>query len=96
MVIKFLIDNITKNNLLCEWGFAVYIEYDGHKLLLDTGASGKFAENAAAMGIDLKEIEFGVLSHAHYDHADGLKDFFEINDKLLFKEGDAAEIYRYP
>lgn len=91
MVIKFLIDNITKNNLLCEWGFAVYIEYDHHKFLLDTGASGKFAENAAFMGIDLGEIEFGVLSHAHYDHADGLKDFFENNDKAPFYIRDGAD-----
>lgn len=90
MVIKFLIDNISKNNLLCEWGFAVYIEYEDHKLLLDTGASGKFTENAAAMGIDLGEIEFGVLSHAHYDHSDGLQDFFEKNDKAKFYIRDGA------
>ena len=51
MIAKILIDNITKNDLICEWGLSFYIEYNGHKILLDTGASGNFAENAKQMGI---------------------------------------------
>ena len=84
MIAKILIDNITKNDLICEWGLSFYIEYNGHKILLDTGASGNFAENAKQMGIHLDEIEYGVLSHAHYDHADGMPTFFEENKTAKF------------
>ena len=84
MIAKVLIDNITKNDLICEWGLSFYIEYNGHKILLDTGASGNFAENAKQMGIHLDEIEYGVLSHAHYDHANGMPRFFRENSKAKF------------
>ena len=84
MIVKVLIDNITKNELLSEWGLSFYIEYNGHQILLDTGASGNFAENAKNLGVNLEEIECGVLSHAHYDHADGMPTFFAQNEKAKF------------
>lgn len=84
MLVKILIDNVSKNELVCEWGLAVYIEYKGHHFLLDTGASEKFTENAAALDIDLANVEYGVLSHAHFDHADGMAAFFGENDRASF------------
>ena len=74
-----LVDNLTKNNLSPEWGLSFYLEYEGYKILLDTGASGRFLKNANDMGIHLQDIDFGVLSHAQYDHADGIGDFFAHN-----------------
>lgn len=65
--------------LAAEHGLSLYIEYHGHRLLLDAGSSGQFADNAAALGIDLNQVEFAVLSHGHYDHADGLRRFFAEN-----------------
>ena len=85
MVTKVLIDNITKDDLLCEWGLSFYIEYDGHKILLDTGSGSNFAENAKALGVDLAQIEYGILSHAHYDHADGMPAFFAENKNSTYK-----------
>lgn len=95
MLAKVVIDNISKNELLPEWGLCIYIEHDGHKILLDTGGSGKFAENAKMLDIPLQEIEYGVLSHAHYDHADGLATFFAQNRKASFylREGAAENCY---
>ena len=95
MIVKVLIDNITKNDLLSEWGLSFYIEYDGHKLLLDTGASEKYLENAKKMGISLKEVEYGVLSHAHYDHADGMPAFFAENEtaKFYLRKGAAENCF---
>lgn len=84
MIAKVLIDNLTDGSLASEWGLCIFIQYNGHNILLDTGASQKFAANASEMGIDLGQIEFGVLSHAHYDHANGLAAFFERNDKAPF------------
>ena len=65
--------------LSAEAGLSLYIEHRGHKLLLDAGSSGKFADNAAALGIDLSQVELAVLSHGHYDHSDGLRRFFAAN-----------------
>lgn len=79
-----LIDNISNNELQPEWGLSIYIEYAGKQILLDTGASKRFAENAEKLGIDLSQVDFGVLSHAHYDHADGMDTFFKKNEKAVF------------
>lgn len=91
-----LIDNNAPDGLLSEWGLSIYIEHEGRKLLLDTGASGAFAQNADRLGIDLAEINIGVLSHAHYDHADGLEKFFEKNGKANFylREGTREDCYK--
>ncbi len=95
MIVKVLIDNITKNDLISEWGLSFYIEYDGHKILLDAGASGKFVENAKALGVNLEEVECGVLSHAHYDHADGMPAFFWENKtaKFYLRKGAGENCY---
>lgn len=95
MFAKVLIDNITKNSLLSEWGLSFYIEYEGHQILLDTGSGANFTENAPKLGVNLKEIEYGVLSHAHYDHADGMPAFFEKNKKADFylRKGTAENCY---
>lgn len=72
-----LADNIGEGPLAGEWGLSIYIEYENKKILLDTGASALFTENAKAMDIPLENIDFGILSHAHYDHANGMEYFFK-------------------
>lgn len=37
-----LVDNIGENGIKGEWGLSIYIENDGTKLLLDTGASSLY------------------------------------------------------
>ena len=90
-----LIDNLTRGTLAAEWGLSIYIEYNGHKILLDTGASERFARNAAALGVDLGAVECGVLSHAHYDHANGLAAFFAHNASapVYLREGTEENCY---
>lgn len=79
-----LTDNISHENLKGEWGLSIYIEYEGKNYLLDTGASGLFYENARKLNKDISKIDYAVLSHAHYDHADGMEKFFEINKTAKF------------
>ena len=50
-----LVDNISCNELAGEWGLSIYIEYGDKKILLDTGASELFLENAEKMGVSIKE-----------------------------------------
>lgn len=95
MKARILVDNVTQSDLKPEWGLSVWIEYEGHSILLDTGASGLFAENAEAMGISISKAEFAVLSHAHYDHGDGLDCFFERNPaaKVYLQKGIQENCY---
>ena len=79
-----LIDNIATEPLCAEWGLSIFIEADNNKILLDTGASELFTKNAQLLNIPLENIDFGVLSHAHYDHADGLEPFFSKNQTAPF------------
>ena len=79
-----LMDNIAQEPLVCEWGLSMLIETDGRKILLDTGASGQFIRNAELLRTDLSEVDVGILSHAHYDHADGMEAFFACNDHAEF------------
>ena len=79
-----LSDNIPAENLGCEWGLSIFIEYHGKHILLDAGASGLFLKNADVLGLNMKDVDFGVLSHAHYDHADGIPEFFRVNSFAPF------------
>ncbi|MDE7244566.1 MAG: MBL fold metallo-hydrolase [Oscillospiraceae bacterium] len=90
-----LIDNLTSGALAAEWGLAIHIDYDGHKILLDTGATERFAQNAGKLGIDLNAVELGVLSHAHYDHAGGLAAFFARNTyaPIYLRQGAKENCY---
>lgn len=95
MKITVLIDNLTKGILEAEWGLSLYIDYPPYRILLDTGASDRFAKNAKRLGIDLSLVDFGVLSHAHYDHADGLGAFFAQNSQAPFylRQGSKENCY---
>jgi 7,8-dihydropterin-6-yl-methyl-4-(beta-D-ribofuranosyl)aminobenzene 5'-phosphate synthase len=56
-----------------EWGYSALVEVDGHRILYDTGASADLVlRNAAALKIDLSDVEDVVLSHNHWDHVGGL------------------------
>lgn len=90
MIARVLMDNLAGEGFICEWGLALYIEYEGKKILLDSGTTGSFAENAEKMGIDLSMVELGVLSHAHYDHANGFERFFEVNDRAKIYIAEAV------
>ena len=90
-----LIDNVAADDLSAEWGLSILIDTGGKRILLDTGASGLFAQNAQKLGIDLADVDAGVLSHAHYDHSDGMDVFFSLNPHapFLVREGSREDCY---
>ena len=54
---------------------SLLVEIGDKKILVDAGASDLFLENMEKLGMDVSDIDFAVLSHAHYDHANGMPDF---------------------
>lgn len=79
-----LSDNISDEGLKGEWGLAIFIEHNGKKILLDTGASRLYIENAKKLGVDIGSVDYGVLSHAHFDHGNGMREFFKENKEARF------------
>ena len=85
-----IVDNISDEGLPGEWGLSILAEYGDKKILADVGASGLFASNLEKLGYDIRDIDYAVLSHAHYDHANGMPLFFRSNSKAKFYVRDAV------
>lgn len=78
--ITTLVENcVYGRKLQAEHGLSLYIETAEHKLLFDTGASDLFISNARLLHIDLREVDYLILSHGHSDHTGGLRHFLELN-----------------
>jgi 7,8-dihydropterin-6-yl-methyl-4-(beta-D-ribofuranosyl)aminobenzene 5'-phosphate synthase len=73
MTISILTDNNPGVYTGAEHGLSYLIEFDGKRLLFDTGQSNLFLKNAETMGIDMTHIDMFILSHGHFDHGDGLQ-----------------------
>ena len=70
-------------NLKKDWGFSALIEYSGKKILFDTGNNAKiFGDNVRVMRVDLKDLDFVVISHRHGDHTSGLNYLLQVNPKV--------------
>lgn len=74
-----------------DWGFAALVEYGGKRILFDTGNNGEiFARNVRALGVDLRRLDFVVVSHRHGDHTSGLSYVLRLNPQVKIyapKEG---------
>src|SRR3954468_14738968 len=74
-----------------DWGFSALVEVDGKRILFDAGNdAGIFAANVKAKGVDLKTLDFVVLSHRHSDHMAGLNYVLSVNPTVKIyapKEG---------
>lgn len=80
MRMTVLVENsCSREDLACEHGLSLYIETGGKHILFDAGTTGIFADNAEKLGIDLEDVDFAVLSHAHLDHSGGLETFLARN-----------------
>lgn len=90
--ITVLVDNATTEGYCSEWGLSLYLRHNETNLILDFGQSDAFAQNATRLGINLASVDFAVLSHAHYDHANGMDAFFRLNSHApLFLSEACAE-----
>lgn len=96
MKIWNLVENLASGEeFLAEHGLSFYVETKQHKLLVDTGASDAFVQNAQKLGIDLKAVDALILSHGHYDHGGGIRAFSQINPtaRIYVRERVFEEYY---
>jgi 7,8-dihydropterin-6-yl-methyl-4-(beta-D-ribofuranosyl)aminobenzene 5'-phosphate synthase len=76
-----LFDAFSRDTFLTKgWGFSSLIEYNEKRILFDAGSNADvFQRNVNRLGIDLKTIDIVVVSHAHYDHLNGIDYLLSIN-----------------
>ena len=77
--ITALMENKASANraLVNEHGLSLLLESDGRRILFDCGQGAHFIDNAHRLGISLHGLDAAVISHGHYDHAAGFRDFLE-------------------
>lgn len=82
--ITILFDAFGRNPALKpDWGFSALIEYNGKRILFDTGNDAAiFESNVKALRADLKKLDFVVISHRHGDHTNGLHYLLSVNPKV--------------
>ena len=104
--VTILYDSFGKSpSLTMDWGFAALVEYGGKRILFDTGNNARiFEHNVKALGVNLRNIDFVVISHRHSDHTSGLTYLLNVNPKVkiyvpdefwgLFARGPKNDFYR--
>lgn len=104
--ITILYDAFGKSSVLTkDWGYASLIEYGGKRILFDTGNNAQiFEHNVKALGVDLRNLDFVVISHRHADHTSGINYLLTINPRVkvyvpdepwgLFARGVGNDFYR--
>src|SRR6266481_4258349 len=92
-------------SLTMDFGFAALVENGGKRILFDTGNNAKiFEHNVKALGVNLRNLDFVVMSHRHADHTSGITYLLTVNPKVkiyvpdeswgLFARGVKSDIYR--
>jgi 7,8-dihydropterin-6-yl-methyl-4-(beta-D-ribofuranosyl)aminobenzene 5'-phosphate synthase len=55
-----------------DFGFSALIRYRGKLILFDSGTNAEILKkNTDALGVDLRDIDFAIASHSHFDHISG-------------------------
>lgn len=92
--VTILYDVFGKNPAMTEdWGYSAFIEYNGKRILFDTGNDPAILEhNAKAAHIDLSRLDFVVISHRHTDHTAGITYLLKVNPtvKIFVPQGGAS------
>lgn len=94
-IVNLVEDTSGDNSCQYEHGLSFYVETKQHKLLVDTGATDLFLQNAKSLQIDLKNVDTVILSHGHYDHSGGILPFSKWNPKahIYLKESAKEDYY---
>src|SRR5207247_4791361 len=73
------------------WRSSALVEYGGKRILFDTGNNAEICDqNVKASGVDLKKLDFAVISHRQGDHTGGMNYLLTVNPQVKIfapKEG---------
>ena len=78
-----------------DWGYAALVEFDGKRILFDTGNNPEvLAQNAKAKGVNLSRLDFVVMSHRHGDHMGGLTYVLKVSPRVkIFAPKEGFGVY---
>ena len=72
-----------KPGFALDWGYAALVEFEGKRVLFDTGNNAPmFESNIKRLHVDLSNIDLVVLSHRHGDHTSGLGYILSVNPNV--------------
>jgi len=73
-----------ESNLIADWGFSAYIEFEDKKILFDTGGNGKILiQNLCSLDIDPNSFTDIFISHSDFDHIGGLSHLLNLNSTAI-------------
>jgi len=85
------------SSLKMDWGFAALIEYNGRRILFDTGNNAKiFEHNVNQLNVDLTRLDAVVISHRHGDHTSGLNHLVRVNPTVKIYAPEEAAYFNGP
>lgn len=92
MKLTILYDNEAfAQEMICDWGFSCLIETKEATILFDTGAKGDILlHNMNKMRIDPSCVDMVFISHGHWDHTGGLKDFLSLRKAPVMMPASAC------
>lgn len=80
MRLEVVVENTSDNpNIKAEHGLSLFINADNKNFFFDFGQSDLFLQNAKILNINIKQVEFAIISHGHYDHGGGIEYFSKEN-----------------
>ena len=91
-------DNVGREGLRNDWGWSILLESEKWKILFDADTDPSIIEyNTEKMGINLRELSWGVLSHYHGDHYGGFEYVGRVAKglKLYVPPGDSTFLKRW-
>ena len=97
--VTILYDAFGKNTAMQQdWGYSAFIEYNGKRILFDTGNDPAILEhNAQAAHVDLSRLDFVVISHRHTDHSAGISYLLKVNANVrIFVPERGSSIFGGP
>jgi len=92
-----LIENTAVDEkLLYEDGISLFVEYNGKYYLIDTGLTGKAADNARRMRLPFDKISGVVITHNHFAHIGGIDSVMRVNPdaEIFLRSGAQKEVFR--
>ncbi len=93
--ITVLVNNTMPSELMAEHGLALFFEYQGQRILFDTGQGEALFHNAKCLNIDLNSLDILILSHGHYDHCGNVAAILKMNPTIRVVAHPHCTVPRY-